>query len=299
MKATYYSAAILTALSCSAMADIQQDREAILKMAGEFKVGFFFKETVNLSEGYVPREKAFNESAHEKVVVVRDEEKEIELQHLLLVQGEVVKHWSQIWKYEDTELLEYQGHNTWKKRTLSADEVKGTWTQQVTQTTDAPRYESFGTWKHNEGSSTWTSELTSRPLPRREHKKRKDYDVLVATNRQTVNSEGWVHEQDNAKQVVRDGKNYPLCREVGFNTYTQVEKVDFNPVDTYWSENQEFWMSVKKAWNKVLVTKDAYVLKKRTDEGSLRFILGELEETQQKDVGVLSKALEPYFTSTK
>lgn len=268
-------------------------------MAGEFKVEFYFKETVNLSDGYVLKEKAYNESAHEKVVVVRDEEKEIELQHLLLVHGEVVKHWSQIWKYEDNELLEYQGHNTWKKRTLDPQAVKGTWTQLVTQTTDAPRYESFGVWEHNKSSSSWTSDVTARPLPRREYKKRKDYDVLMATNRQTITPEGWGHEQDNAKLVTRDDQNYPLCREVGFNTYTRVEGVDFSVVDNYWEENQQFWSSVKLAWAKVLANKKGYILKKRTEEGSVRFMIGEQQEAQQKNVEKLAAALEPYFSKIK
>lgn len=296
MKITHIVAIALAASCICAKADFEQDRAAILNMVGEFKVEFYFKETVNLSEGYTLKEKVYNASAHEKVVIVRDIGKEIELQHLLQVQDEVVKHWSQIWKYEDNELLEYQGHRAWKKRTLDAKQAAGTWTQLVTQTTDSPRYESFGIWEHNKGSSSWKSALTARPLPRREYQNRKDYDVIVALNRHTINPEGWVHEQDNAKQVKRDNLNYPLCREVGFNTYTRVDGVDFSAADSYWKENQQFWDAVKKSWRQVLVNKQSYILKKRTEQGSLRFMLGEQEEIQQKNVVKLVSALEAYFS---
>ncbi|MFC4991121.1 DUF6607 family protein [Rubritalea tangerina] len=294
MRATNVSALVM-AMGCSSlMAGFEQDRSAILKMAGEFEVSFFFKETVGLSEGYEVKEGAYNESAKEKVLVVRDEGKEIELQHLLMVQGEVVKHWSQIWKYEDTELLEFQGHQQWKVQSLSSDSVRGTWSQQVTQTTDAPRYESFGKWEHEKDSSTWTSQVTARPLPRREYKKRKDYDILNATNRQTVTPSGWVHEQDNAKQVVRDGENFALCREVGMNTYKRIDGVDFSVVDQFWKEDGAFWMQAKQAWQQVLKGKSQYELKKRTEEGSLRFMLGEREEAKEGNVSDLAKAIEAY-----
>lgn len=299
MNKTYIGALALAATCVLAKADIEQDRAAILNMAGEFKVGFYFKETMPLTDGYVLKDKEYSESAHEKVLVVRDEAKEIELQHLLVVHGEVVKHWSQIWKYEDQELIEYQGHNTWEKRTLSEQEVKGTWSQLVTQTTDAPRYESFGTWQHEKGSSSWTSDVTARPLPRREYKQRNDYDVLAATNRQTITPDGWVHEQDNAKQVRRDGEDYPLCREVGFNTYTKVQGVDFAPADKYWEENQQFWSAVKQAWEKVLVGKQRYTIKQRVDGNSLSSMMGDQQEAQQKSVEKLVDALAPYLSEDK
>jgi hypothetical protein len=276
-----------------------KDREAILKMVGEFEVGFYFKETVGLKDGYELKPDAYTSKAKEKVIVVKDTGKEIELQHLLMVKDHVVKHWSQIWKYEDTELLEFQGHKTWKARTISPEEAKGTWTQVVTQTTDQPRYESFGTWQHEADNSTWTSGVTNRPLPRREYTKRKDYDIVKATNRQTITPKGWVHEQDNVKFVSRDGVQESLCREVGFNTYDRIEGADFTVVNEFWEENGEFWMAAKEAWGKLTEGKKQYTLLKKTDEGSIRFMMGEKEEEQVNDADKLVEALTPYFTAVK
>ena len=47
---------------------------------------------------------------------------------------------------------------------------------------------------HGGGVSTWISDETWRPLPRREFSVRKDYDVLVGTNRHTITAQGWVQE---------------------------------------------------------------------------------------------------------
>src|SRR3546814_951309 len=47
--------------------------------------------------------------------------------------------------------------------------------------------------------ATWTSDLTARPLPRREYTKRDDYNVLIGINRHTITPNGWTHEQFNTK----------------------------------------------------------------------------------------------------
>ncbi len=115
-----------------------QDRAAILGMAGEFKVTFHFQETVGFQPGYELK-KPYTEDAHELVLVAKDEPRHIELQHLLIADGDVIKHWRQVWTFEDTRVCEFQGHHTWRMRDLTADEARGTWTQLVTQVDDSPR----------------------------------------------------------------------------------------------------------------------------------------------------------------
>jgi hypothetical protein len=74
---------------------------------------------------------------------------------------------------------------------------------------DSPRYAARGRWQHAAGVSTWISDETWRPLPRREFSVRKDYDVLVGTNRHTITPTGWVQEENNVKLAldvqVQDG----------------------------------------------------------------------------------------------
>nr|WP_286803404.1 DUF6607 family protein [Acinetobacter sp. UBA2063] len=71
--------------------------------------------------------------------------------------------------------------------------------QTVWQVDDSPRYAGLGRWTKDNGVTEWTSNETYRPLPRREHTIRNDYDVIIGTNRHALTATGWVHEQDNIK----------------------------------------------------------------------------------------------------
>ena len=202
----------------------ERDRAAILSMTGSFEVEFRFEETIGFAKGY-ELEAPYVENATELVVVAEDRGDFIRLQHILVIQKEsgghmIVKHWRQDWRFEDTDVMAFRGFDVWERHQLTPREVSGTWSQAVYQTGDAPRYESIGRWEHLGARSTWESEPTWRPLPRRE-KARLDYDVIFARNRHTISSRGWVHEQDNSK-VVLDDDGTPrevIAHEFGLNTY--------------------------------------------------------------------------------
>ena len=122
--------------------NFDRDRASILGMAGTFEVDFNFTETISLREDYEIK-KPYNSKALELVKVVEDLGTSITLQHLLVVEDidgpAVIKHWAQIWNYEDTHSLTFEGSRTWLPVTHSAEEVSGTWTQLVTQVDDSPR----------------------------------------------------------------------------------------------------------------------------------------------------------------
>jgi len=252
---------LLTAFSLKASEKFQQDRAAILGMAGEYQVSFNFEETVALNPNYQLK-KPYSSEAKEVVKVVSDTGSQITLQHLLVVDDvgdtKVIKHWAQIWTYEDRHTLSYEGNMTWLPKTLAEDEVVGTWTQFVTQVDDSPRYKAVGAWEHVGNYSAWTSNSSSRPLPRREYTKRDDYDLLKVVNRHVVTPDGWVHSQDNRKFVRRNGANQSLCLEQGLNHYKRItepdefDKKDFAAAEAYWSETSAFWVHVREAWNDVL-----------------------------------------------
>mgnify|MGYP006197439051 CR=1 FL=1 len=69
--------------------------------------------------------------------------------------------------------------------------------------------------------STWISDETWRPLPRREFSVRKDYEVLVGTNRHTITPDGWLQEENNLKRVLPERRDLArrlpgrLSRHVG------------------------------------------------------------------------------------
>jgi hypothetical protein len=235
-------------------------------MAGEFEVQFRFEETVALRDGYTivsPK----RSGGTELVLVVEDSPKRIVLQHILVMPPSaaksdaaatavepvpepiVVKHWRQDWTFEKRSALEFRGDRVWERRGLSRRDVRGTWMQEVFEVDESPRYASMGRWVHRGGTSTWTSGETWRPLPRREHTTRSDYDVLTGVNRHIITPGGWVHEQDNVKLDLRRNAAEPMIvKEFGLNRYRRIADHDFEPGRAYWQRTSAFWASVRAAW---------------------------------------------------
>jgi hypothetical protein len=293
------AAAFLGGAALADEASFQKDRRAILAMAGEFQVGFHFKETLSLREGYEVKPESYDEKAYETVKVVEDSGRRIVLQHLLQVGPTVVKHWAQIWTYEDTEILEFQGHRIWTTKKLSAADARGKWSQRVTQVDDSPRYEGIAAWVHGDQASEWTA-TANRPKPRREQK-RTDYDLLVVTNRHTITPRGWFHEQDNAKVVKRDGASYPLCRELGFNPYLRVKDHDFAKADEYWEKTAAFWKDVRGVWDELSPREGGIKVLTKSDEGRLMDVVAELvedvEDGQAPPVEKIRETLKPFVVA--
>jgi hypothetical protein len=283
----------ITTAIYAAEPSLEADRRAILGMSGKFKVSFHFAETLAFQPGYELK-KAYDEEAHELVVVAEDTPKRISLQHLLVVGGgHVVHHWRQIWTYEDTRVNEFQGNNSWKTRVLTPEAAAGTWTQLVTQVDNSPRYESWGRWNHEGGAARWVSGDTWRPLPRREHTKRSDYDVVGGINTHILSATGWAHEQANTKldltptgpkaiaresglnTYTRDDK-YDFspaeifARESGLNTYTHDDKFDFSPAEKFWVGYSEFSNTVASAWEEVMARESSYNINDDIELSELR-----------------------------
>lgn len=239
-----------TAVIREQASDFERDRAAILAMLGEYAVRFHFQETVALAPGY-ERRPADDSGAFETVVLVEDQPDRIVLQHLLVSErgGKVIKHWRQDWHYQAPSRWEFTEDQTWRIKPLPSDKIEGHWTQCVYEVSDAPRYCGTGRWNHRYGVSTWTSDRTWRPLPRREYKKRQDYNALNVENRHTITPSGWTHEQDNTK-VIRKGEHTErtLVREFGFNDYRRIDGFDFSPAYDYWDKTKGFWAEVRAEW---------------------------------------------------
>ena len=262
---------------------VEKDRAAILAMAGEYEISFKFMETFAISKGYELK-KPYLAEATEMVFVVKDSPTNIILQHVLWLEDleRVVKHWKQEWKFEDKILHEFTGNNTWSRRALSDAEVRGTWTQKVYQVDDSPRYESYGSWSHEGGMSSWQGSKTRRPLPRREYTKRADYEIMMAVNRHTITPTGWVHEQDNFKQVSATGEI--LCREVGLNDYERTDLVDFTKVKDYWTQNSSYWIFVSSIFDTNMESSGPiFALHKEVDGSPLyRALFGVIKDTSDE-----------------
>lgn len=289
------------ALQESELTAQERDRRAILAMAGGYRASFDFIETVGFVDSYEP-EAPYQSWGTEYVYVVKDEPDFVSLQHVLVMffemeDGEVsdpivVKHWRQDWQYQDTDLHVYVGHNTWQRREFSAEEVVGTWSQSVFQVDDSPRYQANGRWVHHGNYSSWESENTWRPLPRREYSVREDYHTLSGTNRHTITPTGWIHEEDNLKLVL-DENGEPrqvdpyLAREAGFNRYERIVDHDFSAGDAYWDITAAFWEDVRSAWDTTFAEHETVVLHRKVDEQSMFMVMfgyaGELESAEDYD----------------
>jgi len=247
--------------------DPARDRASILAMEGEHMVDFAFDETVLLQPGY-ERQPAMRSGGNEVVIVVEDTPVKVVLQHLLVddKSGHVTKHWRQDWTYEAPSRFEFSADQTWTVHALSADQTRGAWTQCVFEVSDAPRYCGTGKWAYANGIATWTSDMTARPLPRREYTKRSDYNVVIGINRHTITPGGWTHEQFNTK-VKRspDGKQVDLAREFGFNDYRKTTEIDFKPAYAYWNATKDYWARVRTRWDGFLSKPPGLRLKTKID----------------------------------
>lgn len=246
-------------------AKFEQDRRAILGMAGEYKVSFEFEETMALRDGYELKE-PYHSQASELVKVIKDTGDSISMQHLLVVgQGDdqhVVKHWRQDWVYQADAGYEFQGDNVWEPITFSDEQAEGAWVQSVYQVDDSPRYWGIGTWDHRDGVSTWSA-AANRPLPRREFSKRDDYQVLGAVNTHVVTDAGWMHYQSNYKLDKKAEDQKVIALESGVNTYTKTDEVDFGKAREYWQKTAPYWQEVRDAWSQVYGQRETIKLANR------------------------------------
>lgn len=260
------------------LSDVERDRRAILTMAGPYRVSFDFLEIAGYRPDFSPA-RPYRSWATEYVYVIANERDFISLQHLLVMSivdddGKshgpfVTKHWRQDWHYRADKVHRYRGANTWERQNVP--DRPGLWTQTVWQVDDSPRYAAWGEWRHEAEYSTWRSNETWRPLPRREYSARADYDVLIGHNHHTVLPGGWLQEEHNDKVVLDepgvDGKR--LAREYGIARYERIKGYDFSPGDAYLKATAPFWSEVREYWNRLLDKHDRIQLKAQVDQAGL------------------------------
>ncbi|HWV45831.1 MAG TPA: DUF6607 family protein [Nitrospira sp.] len=252
--------------------NFQRDREAIRALAGDYHVQFSFRETVSFSKEY-RLAAPYEPDGYEIIRVIRDDGALISLQHILVGhdlwdEPGPTKHWRQDWIFEPEQLFEYVGRDTWHIRRLDDSERRGKWAQLIYQVDDSPRYAALAEWTHAEGVSSWTSPPTWRPLPRREVTKRRDYDVLVSSNRHALTPNGWVHEQDNSKLILGDRPRL-LVREHGVNTYATSQAFDIQVAERYWKDTHAYWDEVRAVWRDLLSRPGSLNVQRGTESGRL------------------------------
>ncbi|MGH1470570.1 MAG: DUF6607 family protein [Cellvibrionaceae bacterium] len=264
------------AIQESGISDYERDRRAILAMAGGYRTTFDFLEVVGFEKDFAP-DPPYQSWGTEYVYVVEDSGDFISLQHIMVMEyigsdGKtkermVQKHWRQDWRYEKRNLMVFGGGEERRRKKYSRSEVKGKWAQSVFQVDDSPRYEALGKWTHHHGVSSWVSNETWRPVPRRERSYRKDYDVLVGTNKHTITPTGWIQEEENFKTLLNEKKIAIqfLSKEIGINRYDRVKDFDFSQGDVYWQKTKLFWAGVRDAWKEIERENKKFILKNTVD----------------------------------
>lgn len=244
-------------------AHFEQDRAAILAMAGDYHVRFQFQETVPLLAGYELADEKLS-GGYEVVRVIEDDGEFISLQHILVVGPAdapiVVKHWRQDWMYEPSHVLVFIGGNAWETHEIPAALSQGSWSQTVYQVDDAPRYGAVGQWSHEDGISQWTPPAEWRPLPRRDMTTRDDYHTVDAINQHTITPFGWVHEQNNTKLILGHGDSIALVREIGVNTYAHSDEFDPTPALEYWDATSDYWALIRAEWARIAAENESFAI---------------------------------------
>jgi hypothetical protein len=260
-----------------------EDIKAIKSMCGCFEVEFNFAETFQFTkdENYKPS-KTKREFGLEWVELVEDQPSKLVLQHLLIVDTMIVKHWRQDWEFENTKFQQFYKDKTWKFQQLTKADVKGQWSQKVYQVDDSPRYQGTATWVHVDGRHFWTN-TTDAPLPRREHTIRSDYNVLKRTNTQEIVKDGWIHNQDNVK-ILRDdnGKDKILAKEKGTDYYTKVADSRCKASQDYWKKTAAMWKNVRDKWDVVYAQNKDVNMETKVDGKTLYEFLFNLKPTATK-----------------
>lgn len=281
---------------CSGLAYGQKGKKAadvaaIKQMCGCFEVKFEFGETFSPDTAYKFHEN-YTAGGLEWVELVEEGSNKLVLQHLLIVSDSmIIKHWRQDWLYENTRLLDFDHDNRWVTRTLPKNTVRGQWTQKVYQVDDSPRYEGTATWVHVDGKHFWES-AADAPLPRREHTKRRDYNVMHRHNRHEITPEGWVHDQDNDKVLRTEKGDQLIAQEKGWNPYVRVADSRCQSAQNWWKQHRDFWSVVRKEWDQIIATHPNLVLHPKVD-GKAAWIM--LEGADKAEIGNI---LRKYVAST-
>jgi len=252
----------------------KQDRETILALAGDFKVTFDMQESTAWMEGYEPLDRKIS-GGYESVRVIEDTGTKIVLQHLLVVGSEenpyVVKHWRQDWQYEPSQILAYEGGDSWKLTDVPEAMRAGRWSQTVYQVDDSPRYAGWGQWEMTHGVKRWRSNWTTRPLARRDAVRDPIYDHYRSINRHQLTPTGWIHWQDNTKMMpdeAKPGQHTPVVQEYVLNTYERYDGYRVDAAEDYWAKTERYWAAIRDKWDQVAAANGGIQIEQEPNVGT-------------------------------
>jgi hypothetical protein len=230
-----------------------KDVKSIERMAGCYEVTYVSKETRSFSPTYNIRSKDNKEVGLEWIGIDRSNAHEVHLQHILVMNDMVQKHWRQEWTKNPKRQVAYLGNQTWENTTVAmpANHKRPLWSQSVLQVDDAPRYACAAEWIHAKNYSSWNCIDTYSPLPRREFSQRKDYNLLLRSNHHQVSKKQWFHFQENEKFNVVDNVYTWIAHETGTNTYKKVASSKCSAAKDWWKNHKHNWNIIQDMWKHI------------------------------------------------
>ena len=264
----------ITRTQSAEQAAFEADRQAILAMAGDFKVTFDMQESTPWMEGYEPLGRKLS-GGYESVRVIEDTGTKIVLQHLLVTGDDanpyVVKHWRQDWQYSPDKILTFEGGDRWEWTAVPEKMRAGRWSQTVYQVDDSPRYAGWGQWETTHGVKRWRSNWTARPLARRDAIRNPVYDRYIGINRHQLTPTGWIHWQDNTKLMpAKDGSGEmtPVVQEYVLNTYDRFDGYNIAAAEAYWDKTKGYWEAVRAKWGELAETNGGIRIEQEASAGT-------------------------------
>jgi hypothetical protein len=239
------------------------DREAIRRLAGQFRVEMTYEEIEAMREGYALRP-TVQTSAREAVRIVEQASDRVVLEHLLLV-GDgplVVKHWREDWVYAPERAVQYVDRRTWRWASYPAAGEPGVWVRTIFEADGAPVYSGWGRWEHGSGGSEWTSQgRVLAPLPRRESARAGEYEVAWIADRVRVDEGGgWTQWQQLTKADFVPTRP-PLALESGRIDYVPIADDAIGiAVEAYWNRVGPYWAEARVAWRQLWESREEVTL---------------------------------------
>ncbi len=259
-----------------AWANVEQERQAILGMAGCFVVDYSFVEVEELREGYVRDPRVYDanvgQTVQELIFPIEKSPTEIRLQHVLFVrspEGElrtILKHVAQDWEYEPGQFFSFERPGTWQRRMV--EDATGQWNRKVVGLDDGPRHQCVANWNLDTHFPSWSCENFA-PIPGRESRdmQRSDYNTLQRRTRLIPYEQSWLERQNNDKVVLNESGRDPFVREVGKSWYVRQPDEACQQASLWAKERQPFWEVLMDEWETVYSSRDRIV--EIQPEGSL------------------------------
>ena len=104
-------------------------------------------------------------------------------------------------------------------------------------------------------------------------------------NRHEITETGWVHDQDNAKVLRKEGADDVLiAKEKGYNSYVKVPDSRCQAAADWWKKEYDKWATVRLKWNEIYERNIDLLLEEKVANKALYKHLFDEEMIAEKEI---------------